>query len=112
MCFLDLPIFRRYDLTGGFPVDGGRLPEITPKGLLLLGYICTASIVSYMLWYTILQKSVLSNMLIIKFAGSIFACIFCAVLLDENIFKFQYQLAFILIASGILVGNQTKKRGN
>jgi len=88
---------------------GGELPAVSLKGLLLLGYICTASIVSYMLWYTILQKSVLSNMLIIKFAEPIFACIFSAVLLGENIFKLQYLLAFVLIAAGILVGNHMNK---
>lgn len=91
---------------------GSKLPEITPKGLLLLGYICAASIVSYLLWYTILQKSVLSNMLIIKFAEPVFACIFSAILFRENILKWQYLLAFILISSGILIGNKTKKRGN
>lgn len=88
---------------------GGRLPGVSPLGLLLLSYICAASIVSYMLWYRILQSSVLSNMLIIKFAEPVFACLFGAALLGENIFKLQYVLAFIFIASGILLGNKVRK---
>lgn len=88
---------------------GGRIPQISLRGLLLLGYICSASVISYMLWYRILQCSVLSNMLIIKFAEPVFACLIGALLLGENIFKLQYLLAFVLISSGILLGNKSKK---
>lgn len=88
---------------------GGKLPQISLQGILLLGYICTASVISYMLWYRILQNSLLSNMLIIKFAEPVFACLFSAILLGEYIFKLQYLLAFILISAGIIIGNKTSK---
>jgi len=50
-------------------------------------------------------------MFIIKFAGPLFACVFGAVLLGENIFKIQYLVAFVLISLGIILGNKTEKGG-
>ena len=37
-----------------------------------------------------------------------FACLFGAVLLGENIFRIQYLLAFLLICAGILLGNKSE----
>ena len=48
-------------------------------------------------------------MFIIKFAEPLFACIFGAILLKENIFQWQYLIAFVLISAGIVFGNKTKK---
>jgi len=50
----------------------------------------------------------LSKMFIIKFAEPVFASIFGALLLGENIFKIQYLLSFVLIASGIYISNMKK----
>lgn len=72
-------------------------------------YVCSASTIAYVLWNHILKTSDLSNMFIIKFAEPLFACIFGAVLLGENILKWQYLIAFILISVGIVFGNKTKK---
>ena len=43
------------------------------------------------------------------FAEPMFACIFGAMLLGEDIFKWQYPVAFILISGGILLANKRKK---
>ena len=48
----------------------------------------------------------LSKLFIIKFAEPVFACIFGAILLGENIFRVQYVLAFLLIATGIYISNK------
>lgn len=72
-------------------------------------YICTASMIGYVLWNYILRTSDLSNMFIIKFAEPLFACIFGAILLKENIFQWQYVIAFLLISLGIILGNKQKK---
>jgi drug/metabolite transporter (DMT)-like permease len=48
-------------------------------------------------------------MFIIKFAEPLFACVFSAILLNENIFQWQYLIAFILISTGIVLGNKTKR---
>lgn len=81
------------------------------KSLLVFAYICTASMVAYLLWNHILKTCELSNMFIIKFAEPMFACIFGAILLNENIFKWQYLIAFVLISAGIILGNKNRKEG-
>lgn len=90
---------------------GASLPRFSPRGVLVFSFICIASIASYMLWYSILKTTTLSRLFIIKFAEPVFACIFSAILLGEDIFKWQYLLAFILISSGIVIGHYAKERG-
>lgn len=91
---------------------GGELPEPSIKGVLVFAYICIASIASYTLWYHILKTGELSKLFIIKFAEPLFACVFGAILLGENIFRLQYLVAFILISSGIMIGHYTGKKRN
>jgi drug/metabolite transporter (DMT)-like permease len=88
---------------------GANLLSFTWKSLAVFVYICTASMVAYVLWNYILRTSDLSNMFIIKFAEPLFACVFGAILLKENIFQWQYLIAFVLISAGIILGNKTKK---
>ncbi len=87
---------------------GGRM-QFTPDKTYILAYICAASIASYCLWFTIVKSANLSNLFIIKFAEPVFACVFGALLLGENILKWQYLLAFILICAGITIANTTKQ---
>ncbi len=75
---------------------------------LVFLYICTASICAYVLYSFILRESSLSKMFIIKFAEPLFACVFGAILLGENIFKLQYLAAFVLISLGIYLGNKSE----
>lgn len=90
-------------------IFGANLLSFTWQGLAIFVYICTASMVAYVLWNYILRTSDLSNMFIIKFAEPLFACVFSAILLNENIFQWQYLIAFILISTGIVLGNKTKR---
>ncbi|MBR2965394.1 MAG: EamA family transporter [Clostridia bacterium] len=76
------------------------------NSLLVFGYICSASTVAYILWNYILSTNNLSNMFIVKFSEPLFACVFGAALLGEDIFKPQYLVAFILISVGIILGNK------
>lgn len=72
----------------------------------IMFYICIASIISYLLWFMNVKSGELSKLFIIKFAEPVFACVFSAILLHENIFDVQYILAFILISGGIYVVNK------
>ncbi len=98
-------------LTGGFilliaaVIMGADMITFSTKSILVFSYICLASISSYTLWYYILKTNSLSKMFIIKFAEPLFACVFGAILLGENIFKLQYLAAFLLISFGIILGN-------
>lgn len=87
-------------------IMGGQVPVFTPKATLVFAYICAASIIGYLIWYNTMKTVSVSRLFIIKFAEPLFACIFSAILLGENIFKIQYLVAFILISLGIITGNK------
>lgn len=85
---------------------GGGMDFALGKSAFVLAYICFASIFSYCIWFTVVKNGELSKLFIIKFAEPAFACIFASILLGENVFKIQYILAFLLIATGIYVSNK------
>ena len=85
---------------------GGKIPVFTIKSTAVFIYICTASVLGYTLYYHVQRSISNSRLFIIKFAEPLFACIFGALLLGENIFRIQYLVAFILISAGIALGNR------
>ena len=87
---------------------GGRVQFTLDTSLLVMVYICAASIVRYCIWFGIVKSGELSKLFIIKFAEPVFACIFGAIILGENIWKLQYLFAFLLISGGILIANLKK----
>lgn len=90
---------------------GGEMSFGFDASLWIMAYICIASIVSYCVWFTIVKKGELSKLFIIKFAEPIFACIFGALILGEDILKFQYLISFVLISGGILISNLNFQSG-
>ena len=84
---------------------GGSVRFSPDFSLFIMAYICVASIISYCIWYGIVKGGELSRLFIIKFAEPVFACIFGAILLGEDILKPQYFIAFILISLGIWIAN-------
>jgi len=89
---------------------GGRVRFAWDSSLWIMAYICAASVISYCIWFGIVKNGELSGLFIIKFAEPVFACIFGALILNENIWKLQYLIAFIVISGSILLAN-TGKRG-
>ncbi len=89
-------------------IMGGNPLHFDWKSTGIFAYICLGSVSAYTLWYYILKTNALSKMFIIKFAEPLFACLFGAILLKENIFKIQYLVAFLLISTGILLGNKSE----
>ena len=85
---------------------GGGIPEFNLKSILVFTYICSASIIAYVLFNWVQKYSKNSTLLIIKFAEPLCACIFGAILLGEDIFKLQYLIAFVLISLGIFLGSK------
>ena len=88
---------------------GGVIPHFTFKAMLVFAYICAASIVAYVLFTRLQKDASNSRLLIIKFAEPLFACIFGALLLGEDILKLQYLLAFVLISAGIYLGSLVRE---
>ena len=87
-------------------IFGGNVMISFNSSIFIMIYICLASIISYCLWFTVVKKSDLSGLFIIKFSEPLFACVFGAMILGENVFKIQYALAFLLIATGIYISNK------
>ena len=85
---------------------GGKVHFSASPTLWIMAYICLASIISYCIWFGIVKNGELSKLFIIKFAEPVFACLFGALILGENIWKIQYLVAFLLISTGIWVSNR------
>lgn len=85
---------------------GGNMNFVFDQSALIMIYTCVASIFSYCIWFTVVKNGELSKLFIIKFAEPVFACVFGALLLGENIFNIQYMAAFLLIAGGIYISNK------
>ena len=84
---------------------GGKVCFRLDGSLWIMTYICLASIVSYCLWFGIVKNGELSKLFVIKFAEPVFACVFGAIILGENILKWQYLIAFVLTSGGIVLSN-------
>lgn len=89
---------------------GGGVKFAFDGSLWIMAYICAASIVSYCVWFGIVKNGELSTLFIIKFAEPVFACVFGALILQEDIFKWQYLVAFLLISGSIVLCNLKFKR--
>lgn len=85
---------------------GGGMSFAFNQSVFIMGYICIASIFSYCIWFTVVKNGELSKLFIIKFAEPVFACVFGAMILGENIFTVQYLIAFLLISGGIYISNR------
>ena len=96
-------------LAVGFAM-GGNVHFRWDCSLLILVYICVASIVSYCIWFGIVKNGELSKLFIIKFAEPVFACIFGALILGEDIWRIQYLIAFLLISGSIWFSNMKHKK--
>ncbi len=91
---------------------GGQAHFAWNADLLILGYICIASVLGYCLWFWLLKDGELSKMFIIQFAEPAFAAIFGFLLLREDIWNVQILLAFFLVLCGVVVSNLSKKAGS
>ena len=90
-------------------VAGGSVAYLTLKGVLIFAYICTASILAYVLWNVLVKYNDLSKLSVIKFTEPLFAVIFSGIILGENIFRLSYLGAFIIIFVSVLVMNYRGK---
>ena len=80
-----------------------------PGGYLSLAYICVASIIADCLWAYAVKFGSISELYILKFVESGFAAICGAIILGENIFRWQFMLAFALIIIGIYISQSIRK---
>ena len=88
---------------------GGNIGEISLKSIAVLIYICFASITANILWNTLIKYNDMSKLAVLKSMDPLFASLFSALLLGENILKPTYLAAIVLIITAVYVSNYVSK---
>lgn len=102
-------LFGGLFLTAAGMLMGGSIPTVSLRAVLILGYICTASIIAYAFWNILIKDNDLSGMFMIKFTEPLFAALFSALLIHENIFRLTYLVSFVLVCLGIMFSTRGKR---
>lgn len=89
---------------------GGHIGTISISGIIVFGYICTASIIGYCLWYSLIGKNDLSQLYIVKFLEPFFAAIFGMILLNEDVLNARFLLALLFTGAAIVISNWNSKK--
>ena len=82
---------------------GGGVDTFSLKAFLVLLYICIASTGGYCIWNYLIKNNDLSKLFIVKFCEPIFAAVFGAMLLGENILNVRFLLALVFTAVAVVV---------
>lgn len=87
---------------------GGRLPVVTPAGLLMLGYLAVLSAAAYSLWGILLKYNPVSKIAVYSFTNPIFGVLLSALLLQEHSQAFGIigLAALALVCTGIFLTNR------
>ena len=88
-------------------IGGGRISPDEWEAAGIFAYLCAASLIAYALWNTLLKFQNLSDLFLIKFTETLFAAVFSAALLDEDIFRLTYLASLVLICLGIALNKLT-----
>jgi len=89
---------------------GGQLGHPGWSAMGVFAYICFASCMGYSIWNKLVKYNDLTRLNEIKFTEPLFSAICSAVLLGENIFRLSYLFSFVLVATGVLIGAEQKKK--
>lgn len=84
---------------------GGRITSFGWRAALVMLYIIAATVVSYGLWYFVVQKYALSKLFIIKMAEPLFAALVSVILPLGTHLTWQHAAAFALVAIAVCVSN-------
>ncbi len=95
-------------LIGGF-CAGGSVGTISLASVGVLAYICIASILANVIWNNLISRNDMSRLAILKSADPLFASLFSAVLLSENVFRIEYIISLVLVVSAIFISNYKRK---
>ena len=84
---------------------GGTLSTFSVAGVFISIYIVVATIVSYGLWYAIVQKYDLSKLFVIKMLEPIFACVVSTLLPIGATLDWHHLVALIIVGIAIIISN-------
>lgn len=84
---------------------GGSFGTVTWGGAGIMVFIVAATVVSYGLWYAVVQKYSLSKLFIIKMTEPLFAAMISVLLPIGATLTWQHGAAFALVVAAVLVSN-------
>ena len=90
-------------------VGSGNMGNVSMKAIMVFAYICTASILGYCIWNQLVSRNNLSQLFIVKFLEPMFAALFGAVLLNEDVFNIRFLLALVFTGGAVVISNMEKK---
>ncbi len=96
-------------LIGGFAA-GGSIGTLSFASIGVLAYICIASILANVIWNNLISNNDMSRLAILKSVDPLFAAVFSAALLGENILRIEYIIALVLVISAIFISNYKRKK--
>lgn len=82
---------------------GGRITHLDLRAVLVMLYICAASIFGYVLWNVVIQYHSVSKLSVIRFSIPLFSVVFSGILLHEEVWRWNYILALGIIFAAILL---------
>lgn len=85
---------------------GGHISVVSLQACAVFCYICTASIFGYCIWNYLVKNHDLSRLFIIKFLEPVFAAVFGAILLGEDIFNIRFVIALLLTGAAIVISQK------
>lgn len=87
---------------------GGALPQITVTGMLCLCYLSILSALAFSIWTLLLKNNPVGDIAFYNFVIPIAGTILSALFLGENIIKWNYAVALILVTIGIFFIQKVK----
>ncbi len=82
---------------------------VTPAGIAVLLYLCLVSAIGFTLWSNLLRQYPLGKISIYNFIIPVSGTLLSALVLNENILRYQYLLALLLVCAGIILVNKEQK---
>lgn len=95
-------------------MTGGRVGHFTLKSAALLFYLALLSTIAFTLWAELLKYNPVGRVAVFGFSIPVFGVALSALLLGEDIFRFQNLAALVLVSLGIIAVNlpPCKKTGD
>ncbi|MDD6798741.1 MAG: DMT family transporter [Clostridia bacterium] len=86
-------------------IAGGSFNRVNTEGVLVLTYLAALSAIAFTLWAQLLKYNPVGKICIYNFVVPVSGIFLAGLVLHENIFKFKYFAALILVCIGIFIVN-------
>ena len=92
-------------------LGGGGFKTVTAEGIGILAYLSFLSAAAFTIWTLLLQYNPLGKIAVFNFIIPVSGTLLSAIFLRENIFEIRYLVSLVLVCTGIIIVNKTKKTG-